>query len=229
MAAEFKRSVVHFDVKSIGDDGAFSGYGAVFGNIDLDGDVIKKGAFKKSLSEWRKRKKLPPVVWQHQFSEPIGPHTLMEEDDRGLKTEGILLIDDIPRARQARALLKANAIDGLSIGFSVRMAVDDRKMGARVLTEIDLYEVSIVTAAANPEATVTAVKGDAMFGSIRIDKLTTPKEFEELLREAGFSKSAAVAFIAKCRRQGEPVEEKAAADIVSLLQKQTNHIRRITK
>jgi hypothetical protein len=210
MDSEVKQLRVPFELKSMDavTEGMFEGYASVFANVDSDGDVVQKGAFRKTLSEWRKRKRLPPVTWQHRLDEPLGPFHVMEEDEKGLFVQGQLLVNDIVRAREARALLKSNAIDGLSIGFLTREAKKDPKRldVRRIITDAELFEVGIVTVQANESAKVSDVKA-ASFDVAKVEGLTTPKDFEELLREAGFSRSAATAFVAKCRKQSDSANE----------------------
>lgn len=194
--------------------------------VDWYRDVIKPGAFSKSLASWATRGKLPPVLWQHNSREPIGPHTLMREDTKGLYVEGRLLIAEIPEARKAHACLKNNVIDGMSIGFDV--ADDgmeyDGKTNVWNLTELDLWENSIVTFAANPDARVEEVKSILAAG-----KLPSLSEFEDYLRDAGgFSRKqaktiAACGFKALLRDAGEAAplrdaeDEKGVADAISEL------------
>jgi HK97 family phage prohead protease len=229
MKPEFKRfeAQCEFKADTLDADGTFKGYASVFDVIDLDQDMIVKGAFKKTLSDWKKRKALPPVVWQHDFRNPVGPYKAMEEDDHGLAVEGLLLVDEVQKAREARALMKHKAVSGLSIGFITRKSKngkdkDDRPI--RVITELELLEVSIVTAAANPAARVTDVKNTGLITPELIAGLKSLKEFEEILREAGFTRSAATAFVAKCRKQGEPVEEKEAAKLIASLRDYSNQL-----
>jgi hypothetical protein len=126
---------------------------------------------------------MPPVLWQH--SEPIGPLLGMQEDERGLLVRGSLLVDDVARAREARALLQAKAIRGMSIGYIARDTDHDVDQGITKIKEIDLWEVSIVTFPANRDAQVDAVK---QFG----DRLPGVREFEDFLRDAGgFSRAQA--------------------------------------
>lgn len=184
-----KTKTFAFDVKSVdAKTGHFEGYLSVFNNKDSYGDIVLPGAFAKSLSRWNEKGRLPPVLWQHRSGEPIGPFTRMAEDGNGLWVEGELLVDDIPRAREARALMQAKAVSGMSIGF---MAVEedfDAKAGVNYLKELDLWEGSIVTFPANEQAQVTAVKN-----LCRGNDLPSLKDFEKFLREAGFSKTQATA------------------------------------
>ncbi|MBL4837001.1 MAG: HK97 family phage prohead protease, partial [Kordiimonadaceae bacterium] len=104
------------EIKSDGDDlGTFSGYGSIFGNKDRDGDIVAKGAFKKSLG-----KALPALLWQHDQKEPIGRFDEVREDEKGLFVRGRLVLQG--RGLQAYELLKVGALKGLSIGFVTKEA-----------------------------------------------------------------------------------------------------------
>ncbi|MDF2809512.1 MAG: family phage prohead protease [Microvirga sp.] len=174
-------------------DMTFSGYGAVFGNIDSYGDVIAKGAFADTLAAARKANRMPAMLSQHGGflggdNTPIGVWTEMREDETGLFVEGKLA--DTPRGIEAYKLLKMTprpAYDGLSIGFlpkefSLRTRPEEPR---RTLKKVDLFEVSLVTMPANGKARVTSVKS--------ADEIKTIREFEEFLRDAGFSRAAATA------------------------------------
>lgn len=145
-------------IKSIDAKGNFVGYASVFDWIDHQGDRVAPGAFAHALSRWRSRKRMPKMLWQHQQSEPIGKWLFIGEDRMGLYVEGKLLLD-VPRAKSAYALMKEGVLDGLSIGYEVRKSYHDKKSKARVLTEVDLHEISLVTFAANEKAKVHRVKG----------------------------------------------------------------------
>jgi uncharacterized protein len=227
---EFKRYTAPCEYKadSLDLDGTFSGYGSIFDEVDDDKDLIVAGTFARTLAAWKKQKRLPPVVWQHDFRNPVGPHLEMSEDDKGLRLKGLLLVDDIPKAREARALMKHKAVNGLSIGFITKKAKPGKAADGtpiRVIQEADLIEVSIVTLGSNRKAVVTDVKGSTIISVESVDALVTPKEFEELLREAGFSRQAATAFMAKSKRQGEPVKEKTMADVIAAIKSATNELK----
>ena len=177
-----------FEIKAVSDDGLFSGYASVFDNVDSYGDIVRKGAFVESIGEWEAKGKMPPILWNHDPSDPIGVYTKMQEDDKGLFVEGRLLIDDVPRARQTHALMKAGVIDGLSIGYRVKEYLYNVDEEVTDLIKLSLREVSIVTFPANPETRIEAVKSRLDAG-----ELPTLPEFEKFLREAGFSKSQATA------------------------------------
>ncbi|HCJ6508863.1 HK97 family phage prohead protease [Acinetobacter nosocomialis] len=205
------RKSFNLEIKAVQEDGFFSGYGAVFGNIDWYNDVILPGAFTASIAKWRAKNKMPPVLWNHNDSEPIGVYTNIYEDEKGLYVEGKLLIDDVPRAKSTHALLKAGAIDGLSIGYSTKKA-NQQTNGVRELVEVDLSEISIVTQPANERSLITSVKSKLDDG-----ELPTLPEFEKFLRESGFSKNQATAIASKGLRSllSESEEEIKEAKSIS--------------
>ena len=171
-------------VKAVSDDGLFSGYGSVFGVVDSYREIVAPGAFAESLAEISGKGRPVPVLWQHRSGEPIGVYSALSEDGHGLKVEGRLIVDGVARAKEAHALMKAGAVSGLSIGYYVREDSWDEKTRVRTLKKLDLVEISLVTFPANDDARVDAIKSKLAHGS-----LPTLPEFEQLLREAGFSKS----------------------------------------
>ncbi|HGW4127854.1 TPA: HK97 family phage prohead protease [Acinetobacter baumannii] len=216
------RKSFNLEIKAVQEDGFFSGYGAVFGNIDWYNDVILPGAFTASIAKWRAKNKMPPVLWNHNDSEPIGVYTNIYEDEKGLYVEGKLLIDDVPRAKSTHALLKAGAIDGLSIGYSTKKA-NQQTNGVRELVEVDLSEISIVTQPANERSLITSVKSKLDDG-----ELPTLPEFEKFLRESGFSKNQATAIASKGLRsllsesEEETKEAKSISNALNILQGVSN-------
>lgn len=120
-----------------------SGYASLFGMADAGGDVVAPGAYARSLKRLAEARGRVRMLWQHDPREPIGLWELVREDARGLWVEGRLLLD-VERGREAAALLGAGAIDGLSIGYRPVRAAKDAG-GRRVLQEVDLWEVSLVT------------------------------------------------------------------------------------
>lgn len=177
-----------YQIKAVADDGLFSGYGSVFGNVDSYNEVVSPGAFAESLAETRAKGRTFPVLWQHRSGEPIGNWNIesLKEDDHGLFGSGNLWLDDAPYAKVAYRGMQSKAITGLSIGYYVREDSFDEKTRIRTLKKLDLVEISIVTAPANDEARIDAVKAMIAHGN-----LPSLKEFEQILREAGFSKSQA--------------------------------------
>lgn len=177
-----------YDIKAVKDDGLFSGYGSVFGVVDSYNEVVAPGAFLESIEEAKSKDRTFPVLWQHRTGEPIGAWDIssLKEDDHGLAGDGQLWLADAPYARIAYRGMQSRAITGLSIGYYVRASTRDEKTGIRTLTKLDLVEISIVTVPANDEARTDVIKSKLAHGS-----LPTLPEFEQLLREAGFSKTQA--------------------------------------
>lgn len=190
--------------------GRFEGHASIFDVIDSYREVVVPGAFTSTISEWKAAGRFPPCLWQHFWYEPIGPIVHMEEDELGLLVRGDLLIDDVPRAREARALMKAKAVTGMSFGFDVDEEEYDSRAGILKLKKIDLWEVSVVTFPANEAAQIESVK--SAFGA----RLPSVREFEDFLREAGFSKSHAAAIatygLGRLRREAEGSDPKANQD-----------------
>lgn len=203
----------------VADDGTFEGYGSVFGVVDSYQEVVAPGAFTESLAELAAKSRVVPVLWQHRQDQPIGVYSEITEDETGLFVKGKLLIAEVGQAQEAHALMKAGAVTGLSIGYWVRESSYDEKTGIRTLLKLDLVEVSLVTFPANDDARVEAVKFKLAHG-----QLPTIREFEKLLREAGFSKTQSGVVAAQglgelLRREaeGEPVTKEAIAGLTSAL------------
>jgi len=195
------------DIKEITEAGRFSGYASVFDVIDYYDDIILRGAFAKSISE-----KIPAMLWQHESTEPIGIYESIREDDIGLWIEGRLLLD-LEKAKEAYILLKNQAIRGLSIGFIPTLWEWENRENRRIriLKEIDLWEISLVTFPANPKALVDDVKS-----------VKSLREVEDILRDAGFSRNDAKALIAACKTAQREVETeneeiKAAQKLLNLM------------
>lgn len=134
-----------------------AGYASLFGAPDQGGDVVRKGAYAASLGELSARGGSVKMLWQHDPAQPIGVWDQVREDERGLYVSGRLL-EGVAKGREARALIEAGAIDGLSIGYRTRKAQKNEK-GERVLLELELWEVSLVTFPMLTSARVAA-KGD---------------------------------------------------------------------
>lgn len=174
---------INLDLKMEGEDGTIAGYGSVFNNIDGGGDRILKGAFARSLLA-----RQPKMVWQHDMRDPIGKWTEVREDEHGLYVKGKLSLGST-RGRDAYALLKDGALDGLSIGYVTKNY--DMEGDVREIKEVDLYEVSPVTLAMNELARIESVKDDTPL---------TPRDIEQALRDTikkshGVSNSAIKAMV----------------------------------
>ncbi|WAJ26702.1 HK97 family phage prohead protease [Antarcticirhabdus aurantiaca] len=123
-------------------DGRVAGHASLFGVPDTAGDVVERGAFAASLRQ--RGADGVRMLWQHDPAEPIGAWSTVREDATGLFVEGRLALET-RRGREALALIRAGAIDGLSIGFRARAARRSAGAKGRRLLAIDLWEVSIVT------------------------------------------------------------------------------------
>jgi HK97 family phage prohead protease len=195
----------------------FSGYGAVFGNVDSYGDVIQAGAFAETLAAAEKTGIYPAMLMQHggwgmgaDDMTPVGIWTSLSEDKKGLKAEGKLA--DTPRGREAYALLKMQprpAITGLSIGYIpkewvTRVKAEDPR---RTLTKVDLLEISMVTFPANGKARVTGVKSAADL---------TERDFERLMQDAGLSRSEARVVINQGFKHLKAMQDAGSSDLSEL-------------
>lgn len=162
MTREIKTLSVPFEVKTVDElTGMVNGYASTFGNIDLDGDIIERGAFKKTITEsggnW-------PILANHDSSQQIGWNLEAEENAKGLKVSGELDIKNNPVALSkfslARRASEIGAKMGLSIGFTIPKDKSDynENTGIRRIKEVKLWEYSIVTFPANPKAGISGVK-----------------------------------------------------------------------
>jgi HK97 family phage prohead protease len=193
---------VPFEIKAAADDaGVFEGYGSVFGNVDLGGDVVAHGAFAKSLETWQAKNKLPKMLLQHGGGGflsgpapddlvPIGKWEAMSEDSHGLHVKGRLFRLETDRSKSVYAAMKEGELDGLSIGYFPRETVKGKTKEdpERTIKRADLLEVSVVTFPMNTAARVEGVKSALEY---------TEREIEGILRDAGFSRKEAQTFIAK--------------------------------
>ncbi len=155
---DLEHKFVRFDSDvTIADGFTIEGYASLFGAPDQGGDIVAKGAYASSLKRLSADGRAVKMLWQHDPAQPIGIWDTVHEDDRGLYVKGRLL-DSVERGREAAALIEAGAIDGLSIGYrTVKATKSDT--GLRVLSELELWEVSLVTFPMLPSARV-ASKGE---------------------------------------------------------------------
>ena len=153
------------EVKAGQEDGTFSGLLSTYGNLDAVGDICEKGCFDRTI---RERGIKRPLLWQHDQSQPIGSFIVSSADD-ALSIEGRFNMD-VARGREAYALLKAQDIDGLSIGYIAR-DYDYDSQGVRHLKDVDLLEGSLVTIPANDLARAQAKRLDIMSKYARMESL----------------------------------------------------------
>lgn len=167
--------------------GIVKGYGSVFGNIDSDGDIITKGAYRKTITENGSRVK---YLYQHDMDKPIGKMVHLEEDDKGLVFEA-----QVPKTQLGKdviELMKAGVISENSVGI---LPLQKRMNGEyRELTEVKLFEVSAVTLAANDQAMILDVKGNVDLEKVtkRYDKLAKLIRKGEISDELGYALEAEI-------------------------------------
>lgn len=212
------------EVKLAGDDttiGTVEGYASMFNIVDRGGDIVMPGSFKASLAEWKRRKSMLPMLWQHDSFTPIGGWSEIGEDDKGLRVKGDLVMD-VPQAAAARALVLAGVIKGLSIGYRTVDYEIDRVTGVRKIKKAELWEVSLVTHPMQPEAQITGVKSDF-----------NPRELERLLRsDANLSNADAVKAVAIVKKHlrdggGQPEHDPrdGAKDMLMSLRRAAETLR----
>ena len=205
---DFKRLALDsVDLKFDDDTRGFAGYASMFGGLDAYGDTVEPGAYKGTL---RNRDRPIRMRWNH-FGPVIGKWVELKEDEKGLLVKGELTPGHSV-AENVYASLKHGAVDGLSIGYRVK----DYEMQGNVrhLKKLDLVEISVVEEPADLGAKIGEVKDLAAL----IDDISSLKEFEALLREAGgFSRASATALASKMRtlaRGERDAEPDALADLV---------------
>lgn len=157
-------------------EGRIEGYASRFDERDQGGDIVVKGAFSTSLAGGR----MPKMLWQHDPSQPIGVWESASEDETGLYVRGRIM-ETIEKGRDVKAMIEAGAIDGMSIGYRTIKA-DRGPDGARMLQQLDLWEVSMVTFPMLTSAKIDSYKAAEM----------SRREMEALLtQDAGLSRSVA--------------------------------------
>lgn len=181
----------------------FEGHGSVFSNVDLGGEIVVPGAFKRSLIQHQKAGSMPLMFWMHDSQKVPGKWTSMHEDDHGLSVKGVLA--KTPLGDEVHELLQMKAVRGMSIGYRT-LDHDYDKEGNRLIKEAELWEVSVVSLPMNPLAQVAHVKTRL---SERGEYVPTVREFEQTLRDAGCSWDVSKRIIAKVF---EGIEPKNASD-----------------
>ena len=146
---------------TVTDGTIISGYASLFGKPDQGGDIVEAGAYATSLMKPGSIK----MLWQHDPTQPIGVWDEVLEDNKGLWVKGRLLTD-VAKGREAASLIGAGAIDGLSIGYRTVKARKDGK-GGRLLLELELWEVSLVTFPMLPDARVGGKADDLTDTTLR--------------------------------------------------------------
>lgn len=204
------------DIKFAASEGAFSGYGSIFGNVDIKNDVVMPGAFTDVL----KTAERLPVYVNHGWLKgalPVGYWSSLKEDDRGLFGDASLVMQ-MPSAIDAYWGMKSGLVTGLSIAFLPDAKSTERRSdGVRVIHSIkSLKEISIVTEPANESTRVTDIKT-----ADEVEQIETIRDFERFLRDAGgLTKGATEALVARAKivfGRGEPDQNQIDAKAVSEL------------
>jgi len=161
------------EVKETTGDGGFEGYASTM-DLDRGGDVVEMGAFERSLAQHKAKGTKPKMLWNHNPDKVVGVWDEFRQDEKGLYVKG-RCVKETTLGRDTYELMRAGAIDSMSIGYMTREAeFDADQSGTRRLKEVDLWEVSLVTFPMNEEARVTAVK-----------RVESVRDVERLLREGG--------------------------------------------
>lgn len=209
-------SLSNCDIKFAAAEGAFSGYGSVFGNVDSKNDIIMPGAYAEVLKD---ADRLPVYVnhgWLNNAL-PVGHWSGLKEDDRGLFGDANLVMQ-MPSAIDAYWGMKSGLVTGLSVAILPDAKSTERRAdGVRVIHRIKaLKEISIVTDPANEAARVTDIKT-----SDEVEQLETIRDFERFLRDAGgLTKGATEALVARAKiifGRGEPDRQEIDAKAINEL------------
>jgi HK97 family phage prohead protease len=148
---------LEIDTKAVSDSGEFEGYASRFNQVDQGRDIVRPGAFAKSLAN-RPAGKVR-MLRGHSTDEPIGVWIDLAEDSQGLRVKGRLIRETVKGA-ETYALMKEGALDGLSIGYRTVRDTFDRQKKLRFLEEVDLREISVVVFPMLESARVSTVKGE---------------------------------------------------------------------
>lgn len=179
--AKSKLEFKGFEVKAAADgDGTFSGYAATW-ERDLADDVVLKGAFADSLtSDYGGTGAGIPIYWNHEYDSPmklVGVSTSAVEDEHGLRFAGRFDLDTV-EGKRVYDLVKSGRVHQMSIGFipeeTAWVRPEDAKTpfdGYREIRKLKLFEVSVVTCAANQGAEITEVKAGRAISAANEEKI----------------------------------------------------------
>lgn len=189
------------------ESGVFEGYASVFDSVDQVGDTIAKGAFIESIESGRRIK---GFVNHAQHDIPVIDWLGLAEDSKGLHAKGRIDLNHRD-GKTLHSAMKREAMDGLSIGFTMKEGDFEEKGEGRLIKNMSLMEISVVNFPCEGQARISAVKADVV-------GLITLRDFENYLREVGgFSKSMATALVSQMqkavRRDDEAQKQQIAAQI----------------
>jgi HK97 family phage prohead protease len=200
--------------------GVIEGLAATFGGEpDSYGDVIDAGAFRATLDRHKAQGTAPVMLWSHDPARVVGRWLDMREADDGLAVQGVLNLKTAA-GREAFEHVRAGDLSGLSIGY--RATRTRRSGAARVLTEVELGEVSLVAMPANRRARIREVKADQPL------MLKSRAELRDVLLSAGLARAAAE----KIAAAGWPAlatinpETEAKAELAALIRATADAFRK---
>lgn len=207
---EFKS--VPIEIKEVSATGCFEGWASVFDVEDAGGDTVKRGAFVRSL-----KSRTPKIYLEHNTS--VGVMQVAEEREKGLWVAG--QPDDSPDGLAARAKLKSRALDALSIGYNVANG-GSKETGRfkRDLLDVDLFHVGLVPFGMNEEAVITTVK------ALDLEGITTLREVERTLRDAGFSQKEAK-YLLSIAKSTQRDSDEATAELAEAIETAASHLRQL--
>lgn len=210
---DIERKDAAVDLGSAVKTGVIEGYASLFGVVDSGGDIVAPGAYRASLERLKADGRKVKMLWQHDPDSPIGIWDDVREDEKGLFVKG-RVIQDVTKGREALKLIEAGAVDGLSIGYRTINARKDEN-GRRILQEVELWEVSIVTFPMLESATISS-KTDVpkeIVEKLGAGDRLTEREFEKLAKGVGLSNSQAErAARVHLKGQGDPVVAATEAE-----------------
>ncbi len=182
----------------------FEGFASTFGNEDLDSDIIDRGAFRESLA-----KRTPKLLWQHSMDEPLGVFTLVEERETGLFVKAKMPLEDTFVAGRVKPQIKIGSITSMSIGFFIVEATFNREDNIRMIHEVELFEISLVSIPANPQAVITSFKRVDMYNFFKMSL----KEQEDLFTSGvKFSQRTAKELVATLKHKKNERDAQGITD-----------------
>jgi len=196
-----------FEIKQLEEEEGvftFEGFASTFGNEDLDSDIIDRGAFRNSLA-----KRTPKLLWQHSMDEPLGVFTLIEERETGLFVKAKMPLEDTFVSGRVKPQINIGSITSMSIGFFIVEATFNRDENIRMIHEVELFEISLVSIPANPQAVITSFKRADMDNFFKMNA----KEQEELFTSGvKFSQRTAKELVTTLKHKKNEREAQGTSD-----------------